>query len=114
MSVAAYLGKVRELRLNGWSVPAIRVEGPVLEGALSVEEARGAAERPPSLPRGTARPTYESVAHYDPVLRSHCRLDQEGSRAQRDLDAAAVEPIGRAGSGKVILSARPCRHAGQE
>ena len=82
MSVAGYFGRAGELRLNGWSVPAIRVDGPVLEGVLSVEGARVTAELEASLLLGTllgtTRPSYESVAHYDPVLRSHCRLDQEG------------------------------------
>ena len=69
MSVAGYLGKSRELRLTG-GIPAARVEGPVLDGRLSVERA---------LAAGAARvlpvDAYESVADYDPVLRSHCRLD---------------------------------------
>jgi hypothetical protein len=86
MSVAGYLGRVRELRLEGGGVPAARVDGPVLEGSLSVEGALAAASRPACVRDGDGDggsqtcPTaaYASVAHYDPVLRSHCRLDKEG------------------------------------
>jgi hypothetical protein len=87
MSVAGYFGKVGELRLSGWSVPAAWVDGPVLEGSLSVEGALGAASRRACVRDGDGEigrsqtcPTaaYESVAHYDAVLRSHCRLDKEG------------------------------------
>jgi hypothetical protein len=74
MSVVGYLGKAAgELRLAEGDV-AGRVEGPVLEGKVSVEDALGAAA-------GKARKageTHESVADYDPVLRSHCRLDVTG------------------------------------
>jgi hypothetical protein len=81
MSVAAYFGKVRELRLEGWSVPAGRVDGPVLEGSLSVEGALAAAARPRGVRDGGGNgrsETCPTVAHYDPVLRSHCRLDKAG------------------------------------
>jgi hypothetical protein len=77
MSVAGYLGKkAGELRLEAGDVPAGVVGGAVLEGKLSVEEAQAVAVR-----RGRrARPVgaYQRVAEYDPVLRSHCRLDKEG------------------------------------
>lgn len=62
-----------ELRLNADEV-ADRVEGPVLEGKISVEEAHAIVNRKVWKPGET----YESVAHYDPVLRSSCRLDREG------------------------------------
>jgi hypothetical protein len=91
MSVAGYFGQARELRLKGWSAPAARVDGPVLEGSLSVEGALSAASRPRcpldgdgdgdvEIGRSQTCPTaaYASVAHYDPVLRSHCRLDKAG------------------------------------
>ena len=75
MSVDGYLGAKRgELRLKGGDVPADRVEGEVLEGALSVEEAQAKVVR--RVWRAGER--YKSVADYDPVLRAHCRLDREG------------------------------------
>jgi hypothetical protein len=75
MSVAGYLGKnPGKLRLKAGDVPAPWNGGEVLKGGLSVEEAQAIAVRR-SLRVGKK---YESVAHYDPVLRSHCRLDQEG------------------------------------
>jgi hypothetical protein len=74
MSVAGYLtGRVEGLRLKGGDFPEARVDGLVLEGGLSVEEALAAVAQ-------RARPvgeTYESAAYYDPVLRSHCRLGGE-------------------------------------
>jgi len=80
MSVTAYLGKVRELQLKGWSLPASRVNGPVLEGRLSIEGALAEAALSTRRLNENGRPdaAYASVAHYDPVLRSHCRLDREG------------------------------------
>lgn len=81
MSVAGYFGKVRELRLEGWGVPAARVDGPVLEGRCSVEGALAAAARRACVPEGDGdgrSQTCPTVAHYDPVLRSHCRLDRAG------------------------------------
>ncbi len=76
MSVAGYLGRVRELRFEGWSVPAARVDGPVLVAAARPTCVRdgGGDGRSETCPTAA----YESVAHYDPVLRSHCRLDREG------------------------------------
>jgi hypothetical protein len=47
-------------------------DGQVLEGGLSVEEARAVAARG----AWGLGETYESAADYDPVLRSHCRLDE--------------------------------------
>jgi hypothetical protein len=74
MSVAEYLGKpAAELRLAEGDV-AGRVEGAVLEGKLTVEEARAIEARRV----GKAGEAYESVEDYDPVLRSHCRLDTTG------------------------------------
>jgi len=76
MSVAGYLGKTGELRLTG-GIPAARVEGPVLEGRLSVERAlaAGAVRVLPMDAAGLPAAAYETVADYDPVLRAHCRLD---------------------------------------
>src|ERR1700691_1422947 len=70
MSVCSYFGKKPGvLRLRGEGSVAQRGEGRVLEGKLSVEDARAVAAR------GAWRlgETYESAGHYDPVLRSHCR-----------------------------------------
>jgi hypothetical protein len=56
-------------------IPAREVEGQVLEGSFSVEDAlAGAARRAWRVGKA-----YASVAHYDPVLRSHCRLDEKES-----------------------------------
>ena len=62
------------LRLTEGLVTEGRVVGRVLEGKLSVEEAQAIAAAKAWKP-GEA---YESVADYDPVLRSHCRLDKAG------------------------------------
>ncbi len=75
MSIGGYFGKGGgRLRLKGGDFPAGRVEGQVLEGGLSVEDALSVAAR------GAWRvgEAYESAADYDPVLRSHCRLDEKG------------------------------------
>ena len=74
MSVDVHFGKRGELRLKGGDVPADWVEGEVLEGTLSVEEAQA------KVVRRVWRPgeRYKSVADYDAVLRAHCRLDREG------------------------------------
>jgi len=96
MSIAGYLTSHQgELRLHKQLDPKIQVDGPVLEGRQSVEEAlsaKGAAA--PSrvsetLPRHpfcagllervkekSSLPTYGRIAEYDPVLRKHCRLDE--------------------------------------
>jgi hypothetical protein len=75
MSIAGYLGKAAgELRVGEGEVTEGRVEGRVLEGKLSVEEAQAVVTAKAWKPGET----YESVADYDPVLRSHCRLDREG------------------------------------
>jgi hypothetical protein len=75
MSVCGYFGRAGGwLRLKGGDFPAGRVEGQVLEGGLSVEEALSLAARR-AWGVGEA---YESAADYDPVLRSHCRLDEKG------------------------------------
>ena len=63
MSVSSYFGKAgRKLRLKIGD-----------KGSLSVDDAL-AVEARRAWRLGE---TYESVAHYDPVLRSHCRLDQK-------------------------------------
>jgi hypothetical protein len=54
--------------------PLVRSDGAVLRGALSVEEAQLEAARK-ARRKGAC---YENVGEYDPVLRSHCRLDGEG------------------------------------
>ena len=75
MSICGYFGKAGgRLRLKSGDLPARRVEGQVLEGGLSVEEALAVAARQ-AWRVGEA---YESAANYDPVLRSHCRLDEKG------------------------------------
>jgi hypothetical protein len=80
MSVAGYLGnKPGELRLKAGDLLTERVRGPVLEGERSVEDAQAAAARRARRP-GKA---YESTAHYDPVLRAHCRLDSERTAHER-------------------------------
>jgi hypothetical protein len=74
MSVAGYFGKsAGRLRLKGGDFPAGRVNGQVLEGGLSVEEALAVAARA----AWRVGETCESVDCYDPVLRSHCRLDEK-------------------------------------
>lgn len=47
---------------------------------LSVEEALATAARR----AWRLGMTYESVGHYDPVLRSHCRLDGSHSELRKD------------------------------
>ena len=75
MSVLAYLGcETRELRLRAGDVPRAGMEAQVLEGKLSVEEALAVAARR----AWRAGEAYGSAALYDPVLRSHCRLEGEG------------------------------------
>ncbi len=76
MSVSGYFGKSGgKLRLKSGDIAAALFDGQVvLEGSLSVEDA-SAVEARRAWRLGD---TYESVAHYDPVLRSHCRLDGEG------------------------------------
>jgi hypothetical protein len=75
MSVAGYFGKAAgTLRLESGDFPAGRVEGQVLEGGLSVEDALAVAARR----AWQVGEVYESAANYDPVLRSHCRLDEKG------------------------------------
>jgi hypothetical protein len=73
MSVCGYFGKgPGTLRLSGGDVPGARADGQVLRGKASVEDAL-AVEARRAWRLGE---TYESAAHYDPVLRSHCRLDE--------------------------------------
>ncbi len=62
-----------ELRLADGDV-AERGGGVVLEGKLSVEDARAMGAK---KAWGTGE-GHGSVADYDPVLRAHCRLDKEG------------------------------------
>src|SRR6266852_2771299 len=74
MSIRSFLGRrVAELRLPRLDSPRPGGKGAVIEGTLSVEEAQAAAVRR-SYQGGEA---YESVGDYDPVLRSHTRLDRE-------------------------------------
>lgn len=63
-----------QLKLAPGDVPAEWRGGDVLEGKASVEEAQAI------VVRRTWKPgeSYTSVRGYDPVLRSHCRLDREG------------------------------------
>jgi len=75
MSIRDYLaGDPDELKIREKGEPPFGVEGDVLEGKLSVEEAH---EREKRKARRKGE-TYGSVGAYDPVLRSHCRLDREG------------------------------------
>jgi hypothetical protein len=77
VSVAGYFGKsAGHLRFGGGDFPAGWVEGQVLEGGLSVEEALAMAARR----AWKVGETCESVDCYDPVLRSHCRLDEKGDK----------------------------------
>ena len=71
MAIDSHLGKRRgEL----WMKKVEERSGQtVLEGGISVEAAQARAVRRAGYEKG-----YESVADYDPVLRSHCRLDGEG------------------------------------
>ena len=92
MSVAGYLGKpAGELRLEPGDVQAAGRGGDVLEGKISVEkaqqmvdlQARDQLARCSQISGGLERRAgpvraYRTVAEYDPVLRSHCRLDKEG------------------------------------
>ena len=74
MSLAGYCaGDSGELRIAEGAAEevGIRAEGPVLSGQMSVELAKGIAERRLARTRGEV---YGSVADYDPVLRWHCRL----------------------------------------
>jgi hypothetical protein len=69
-----------DLRLNAGDVPALEFPGlegqaEVLQGRFSVEEAQARA-----AVRGARRgERYGSVGDYDPVLRAHCRLDEEAT-----------------------------------
>ena len=75
MSVDSYLGKASgSLRLTGAGLGADRVMGDVLEGLRNVED----AQRLVDLQARKAGENCGSVRGYDPVLRSHCRLDREG------------------------------------
>jgi hypothetical protein len=58
----------------GGDEKVLRPEGEVLSGAVSVEMKR-ALEAARDRKRGAR---YRNVGAYDPVLRSHCRLDSEG------------------------------------
>ena len=72
MSISVYLRKDEaELKLKRKDSLAT---GPVLSGKMSVEERRDEDARK-SARRGER---YGSMGEYDPVLRSHCRLDREG------------------------------------
>ncbi|HEY4362799.1 MAG TPA: hypothetical protein VGN17_17655 [Bryobacteraceae bacterium] len=71
MAVDFYLSKrTGELRMKRIEE---RTGQTVLDGGISVEEAQARAVRRAGYEKG-----YGSVADYDPVLRSHCRLDGEG------------------------------------
>ena len=79
MSVSGLGRNPKDLRLKAGDVPASEVPGlqgeaDVLNGHFSVEEAQARAAQRVAR-RGEM---YGSVAHYDPVLRAHCRLDKEG------------------------------------
>lgn len=77
MSVAGYLSRNEgELKLKEGDVRTKwgQNEEGVLEGKVSVEVARMRA----SWKRYRPDRMYANVGQYDPVLRSHCRLDQEG------------------------------------
>ena len=77
MSMRVQFGpEKKELRV-GEGDPLVRSDGAVLGGVLSVEEAQLEAARKARREAGKPAP-YENVGEYDPVLRSHCRLDGEG------------------------------------
>ncbi len=75
MSVLGYFGRRRgELRMRAQvDVPGIRFSGPVLTGVVSVE---GAREREAARVAGKVKGA--PPQDYDPVLRAHCRFDEEG------------------------------------
>ncbi len=62
------------LAMNNYTVDLIRSDGAVLNGEVSLDEALAVAVRVALGPGET----YENVGEYDPVLRSHCRLDRQG------------------------------------
>jgi hypothetical protein len=68
MSIMAYLIPQRhEMRARKVEVDnSIRLEGPVLQGTTTLEQALSAAGTTPQQ-------TYSSVEKYDAVLRAHCR-----------------------------------------
>ena len=74
MSVSGYFNNnSRELKLKKGDING-EGRGPVLHGEISVERAlRKDAEG--VRPLGV---TYRKVAEYDAVLRSHCRMDDQG------------------------------------
>ena len=75
MSIESYLGQPpADLRLKESGLGVDRVTGDVLEGLRSVDDAQRQAE----MRAQRIGERYGSVAAYDPVLRSHCRLDHEG------------------------------------
>lgn len=79
MSVTGLGPKPKDLRLKAGDVPASEVPGlqgdaDVLNGHFSVEEAQARA----AMRVARRGEMYGSVTQYDPVLRSHCRLDKEG------------------------------------
>jgi len=86
MSIAGYFCKrVTELRMpkSGDSASnqardalSIRFEGPVLTGEKSVAERHREVAIRASSPLGES---YKTVEDYDPVLRSHCRLDSDAT-----------------------------------
>ena len=74
MSVAGYIGgDSGELRMpqDGMDCEGLQVVGAVLEGKKSVEGGLKGEAAAVDKRRGEF---YRSVADYDPVLRSHCRL----------------------------------------
>ncbi len=74
MSVAGYFGRgEKELEIQKGD-PVLDSDGKVLGGSMSVE-LRARLEAMKDKRRGTR---YRNVGGYDPVLRGHCRLDEEG------------------------------------
>ena len=81
MSITAYFGKrragLRMPRKDGVDpATGLRYEGDVLNGKLSVTEA---ILREALTVRSSAWPAASSDVGYDPVLRSHLRLDEPES-----------------------------------
>jgi hypothetical protein len=71
MGVAGYFGSVAGLRLKAEDLAK---GGTEVAKGLPVEE----AQSPSAVRARRLGERYESVGDYDPVLRAHCRLDQEG------------------------------------
>ena len=80
MSVMGYFAPVAgELRLKDGdlsvtNLPGLSGQAEVLNGRFSVEQALARA----AVRGARAGERYGTVGNYDPVLRAHCRLDQEG------------------------------------